>query len=72
MEKTAGVIVIEERLGAFTVSAAVPDTDPIVAVITTVPAFSAVNTPLPLTVATEVFEHCHVTCEVRFCVLLSE
>ena len=63
---------IEERLGASTLIVAVPDTEPMVAVIVTDPAFSAVSTPDPLTVATAGLELCQVACEVTVCVVLSE
>jgi hypothetical protein len=70
IEGLAGVTAIETN-AAVTVSAAVPETEPEVAVIVEDPAATPVANPLELTVATLVLEEVHVALEVRSCVLLS-
>lgn len=59
------------RTAAVTVTLAFAVTEPIVAVIATVPALSAVSIPVLLTVAIEVSLLFHVTWPVIDCVLLS-
>jgi len=57
---------------ACTVKLALPETEPLVAVIVVVPAATAVASPDAFMVATAVFEDDHVTWLVMFWVLLSE
>jgi hypothetical protein len=68
-EGLAGVTAIETN--AVTVSAAVPEIDPEVAVIVEDPAATPVANPPEVTVATLVLDEVHVAVEVRSCVLLS-
>jgi hypothetical protein len=69
--------VIARLIGAtlFTVRVAVPDINPEVAVIVTLPEVTPVASPevgtLELIVATPVLEELHVTLDVMFCWLLS-
>jgi hypothetical protein len=49
----------------------VPEIVPMLAVIVTEPALTAVSKPVLLTVAIVLSELCHVDCEVIVCVLLS-
>ncbi len=55
---------MEERGAEFTVRAALPVIPPKVAVMVTVPAATAVARPMPLTVATDVFDELQATCVV--------
>jgi hypothetical protein len=71
IENTAGVIVIDIGEGAVTTTFAVPETEPIEAVIATVPALSDVNIPELLIVAIVVSRLFHATWPVIDCVLLS-
>jgi len=67
----AGVTAIDCRGAAVTVSTVEPTTDPDVALIVLVPTPAPVaNPPVPI-VAVAVVPEAHVTCDVRFCVLLS-
>jgi hypothetical protein len=56
-----GVIDMEDRGEAVTVSVVFPDVLPKAAVIVVIPAFKATARPLPFTVATEVFEEVQIT-----------
>ena len=58
--------------GAVTVTVALPETLPRVAVMTELPTPAAVTMPAALTVATVVVAELQVTLEVRFCFELSE
>ena len=64
MLTVAGVTAIEERVAAVTVRVVFPEILPDVAVMIAEPAAIAVAKPLPLTVATDVFEEFQVTCVV--------
>jgi hypothetical protein len=68
----AGVIVIDARFAAFTVSAAFPLTPPIVAEMVAVPIFNPVASPLTVIEAIPVLEDFHVTTPVTSCTLPSE
>ena len=68
----AGVIVIEARFAAFTVSAAFPLTVPIVADMVVAPIFNPVASPLTVIDATPVLDDFHVTTPVTSCTLPSE
>lgn len=80
IENDDGTMAIEERVavlplppvGAVTVIDVDPETVPIEAVIVAMPVPTAVRRPEALTVAIVMSELCHVACEVRFCVLVSE
>ena len=61
MEKTAGVTVIEVRVGALTVTPAVPEMEFKAAVMVIFPALSAVSKPEALTAATVGSELCQAT-----------
>jgi hypothetical protein len=71
IENTAGVIVIDNGAGAVTTTFPVPETEPIEAVIATVPAFREVSIPELLIVAIEVSRLFHATWLVINCVLPS-
>jgi hypothetical protein len=72
---TAGVTAIEVANADDTVSVAVPETVPEVAVMLVLPAATACASPLVgevlLTSATAVFEEVQVALPVKLCVLLS-
>ena len=65
----AGVTAIETRVGAVTVSAAVPETEPTVAVIVDGPAATPVARPPAAIVAFDVSEEVHAADAVRSCVV---
>ena len=60
----AGVTDMEDRIAEVTVSVALPEMLPNVAVIFAVPATTAVASPLLLTVAADVFDELQATCVV--------
>ena len=66
-----GVTAIDTSVAAVTVSVVDPLTLPLVALIVVVPAFSALASPVALTVAVVVLEDAHVAVVVRFCVVPS-
>jgi hypothetical protein len=66
------LILIDVRVEVLTVTKSVPETELLVAVITTLPGLRAVSRPVPLIVAIVTSELCHVDCEVRSWVVLSE
>jgi len=68
----AGVKAMEDRVAEFTVRAALPEILPWVAVMFAGPTATAVARPLPLTVATDVFDELQVTCVVISSVVPSE
>lgn len=61
MDESAGVTVTEVNIAAVTVSVAVPETLPEVAVIVDFPTASHCTRPLSLIVATEVTDDAHST-----------
>jgi hypothetical protein len=67
-----GVTDIEDRIAGVTVRVVLPEILPEAAVMIEVPAATAVARPLPLTVASEVFEELQVTCAVRSWLVPSE
>jgi hypothetical protein len=67
-----GVKAMEDRVAEFTVSAALPEILPWVAVMVAGPTATAMAWPLPLTVATEGFDELQVTCAVISSVVPSE
>lgn len=71
-EGLAGVTAIETKAAAVTVSVALPEMLPEVALIVVEPAATELASPALLTVATVVEEELQVADEVRFCVLPSE
>lgn len=69
IDALVGVIAIETRVGAVTVSGAEFEvTPPNVAVILLVPADTPVATPVAAIVATDELDECQVTELVMFCV----
>ena len=66
MDGAAGVTAIETSVGAVTVSEAVPETAPDVAVMVLVPAATEVARPPEAIVAVAVLDEDHVTELVRF------
>ena len=71
----AGEMAIDVDIAEVTVNDAVPEMEPEVAVMATVPAATPRDNPfvgdVSFTVATAVFEELQSTLDVRFCVLLS-
>ena len=61
MDESAGVTVTEVNIAAVTVSVAVPETLPELAVIVDFPTASPCTLPLSLIVATEVTDDAHST-----------
>lgn len=72
MVSPAGVKAMEERVAVFTVRAPLPEILPRVAVMVAGPRARAVARPLPITVATDVFDELQVTCAVISSVVPSE
>jgi hypothetical protein len=68
----AGVTAMEDRVAGVTVRVVLPEILPEVAVMVAVAAARAVARPLPLTVATKVFDEVQVTCGVISCFVPSE
>jgi hypothetical protein len=66
----AAVTAIDESVGAVTVSVAVPEMLPDVAVMVEVPAIKVVASPAALMVATVLVPELQVTVDVRSCVVL--
>ncbi len=61
MDGFVGVTDMEDRVAEVTVSVVLPDVFSKVAVMVVVPGFKPMATPLPFTVATEVFDDVQVT-----------
>ena len=72
IEKVAGTIAIEDSVAGETVTDMLPDIEPEVAVIVTVPALIAVSIPVELTVATLLSDVDHVAVVVMKPVVWSE
>ena len=68
MDGVAGVTAMDCKAGGVTVSEAVPETEPEVAVMVLVPAATEVARPPEAIVAADVFEDVQVAVLVRFCV----
>ena len=61
----AGTTDIEERVAELTVRVVLPEILPKLAVMVAVPAETAVTSPVPFTVATDVSDEFQTTCEVK-------
>jgi len=72
IENTAGLTVIDDSAGAFTVTCPDPEIDPNIAVTVTDPAFKAVRKPALLRETTVASEVLQITWAVKDCVLASE